>query len=113
MSKVSSIKDAISEIGDGSSIALGGALFTRLPMALVHEIKNSNVKNLHMIAWSGNIPLEMFLEVPGKVTELSFCFSSLDIFGLAPRFRKALENDELITHEYSALTLMNACEAAM
>jgi len=113
MSKVSSIKDAISEIGDGSSIAIGGALFTRLPMALVHEIKKSDVKNLHMIAWSGNIPLEIFLEVPGKVTELSFCFSSLDIFGLAPRFRKALENSELITHEYSALTLMNACEAAL
>jgi len=113
MSRVSSIKDAISEIRDGSSIAVGGALFTRLPMALVHEIKKSDVKNLHMIAWSGNIPLEMFLEVPGKVTELSFCFSSLDIFGLAPRFRKALENDELITHEYSALTLMNACEATL
>ena len=100
MSRVASIKDAISEIGDGSSIAIGGALFTRLPMALVHEIKKSSVKNLHMIAWSGNIPLEMFLETPGKVTELSFCFSSLDVFGLAPRFRKALENDELITHEY-------------
>lgn len=113
MSKVSSIKDAVAEIEDGSSIAIGGALFTRLPMALVHEIKRASVKNLHMIAWSGNIPLEMFLEVPGKVTELSFCFSSLDIFGLAPRFRKALENDELVTHEYSALTLMNACEAAM
>ena len=113
MSRVASIKDAISEIKDGSSIALGGALFTRLPMALVHEIKRSSVKNLHMIAWSGNIPLEIFLETPGKVTELSFCFSSLDVFGLAPRFRKALENDELITHEYSALTLMNACEAAL
>lgn len=113
MSRVSLIKNAISEIGDGSSIAIGGALFTRLPMALVHEIKKSDVKNLHIIAWSGNIPLEMFLEVPGKVTELSFCFSSLDIFGLAPRFRKALENNELITHEYSALTLMNACEAAL
>lgn len=74
MSKVSSIKDAVSEIADGSSIALGGALFTRLPMALIHEIKWSSVKNLHMIDWSGNIPLEMFLEVPGKVTELSFCF---------------------------------------
>lgn len=113
MSRVVSIKDAISEIEDGSSIAIGGALFTRLPMALVHEIKKSGVKNLHMIAWSGNIPLEMFLEEPGKVTELSFCFSSLDIFGLAPRFRKALESDGLITHEYSALTLMNACEAAL
>ena len=113
MSRVSSIKDAISEIGDGSSIAIGGALFTRLPMALVHEIKKSDVKNLHMLAWSGNIPLEIFLEVPGKVTELSFCFSSLDIFGLAPRFRKAMEKSELITHEYSALTLMNACEAAL
>ena len=113
MSRVASIKDAISEIEDGSSIAIGGALFTRLPMALVHEIKKSSVKNLHMIAWSGNIPLEMFLEEPGKVTELSFCFSSLDIFGLAPRFRKALESEDLITHEYSALTLMNACEAAL
>ena len=112
MSKFSSISEAINEINDGDSIALGGALFTRLPMALVHEIKKSSVKDLHYIAWSGNIPLEMFLEIPGKVSEISFCFSSLDIFGLAPRFRKALENNELITHEYTALTLMNACDAA-
>ena len=112
MSKFVSISDAIAEIKDGASIALGGALFTRLPMALVHEIKRSSVKDLHYIAWSGNIPLEMYLEVPGKVREISFCFSSLDIFGLAPRFRKALENNELITHEYTALTLMNACDAA-
>jgi len=39
MSRVASIKDAISEIRDGSSIALGGALFIRLQMALVDEIK--------------------------------------------------------------------------
>jgi len=112
VSKFATISEAISEIDDGSSIALGGALFTRLPMALVHEIKKSAVKNLHYIAWSGNIPLEMFLEIPGKVREISFCFSSLDIFGLAPRFRMALENNELIAHEYTALTLMNACDAA-
>jgi glutaconate CoA-transferase subunit A len=36
----------------------------------------------------------------------------LDIFGLAPRFRKALETNQLKHHEYSALTLMNACDAA-
>ena len=112
MSNFSSSADAIAQIGDGSSIAIGGALFTRLPMALVAEIKRAPVKNLHYIAWSGNIPLEMFLENPEKVSELSFCFSSLDIFGLAPRFRKALETNQLKHHEYSALTLMNACDAA-
>jgi len=112
MSNFSSSADAIAQIGDGSSIAIGGALFTRLPMALVAEIKRAPVKNLHYIAWSGNIPLEMFLENPEKVSELSFCFSSLDIFGLAPRFRKALETNQLKHNEYSALTLMNACDAA-
>jgi glutaconate CoA-transferase subunit A len=108
----STLEEAIGQIPDGSSIAIGGALFTRLPMALIHQIKKSPVKNLHYIAWSGNIPLEIFLETPGKVAEISFCFSSLDIFGLAPRFRKAMENNELVAHEYSALTLMNACDAA-
>lgn len=108
----STLEEAIGEIPDGSSLAIGGALFTRLPMALIHQIKKSPLKNLHYIAWSGNIPLEIFLETPGKVTEISFCFSSLDIFGLAPRFRKAMENNELVTHEYSALTLMTACDAA-
>jgi glutaconate CoA-transferase subunit A len=82
-----------------------------LPIALVRELCSQGTNDLHIVGWGGGIPLELLLE-GNQVSKFSFCFSSLDIFGLAPRFRKALETDSIEVVEYSALALINAFEAA-
>ena len=43
------------------------------------------------MSWAGGLPLELLLEAEA-VAEIDLCFSSLDIFGLAPRFRRAAES---------------------
>ena len=42
------------------------------------------------VSWAGGLPLEILLEADA-VAEIDICFSSLDIFGLPPRFRAAAE----------------------
>jgi glutaconate CoA-transferase subunit A len=95
----------------GSSVAVGGALFSRLPMELLRRVAARRPTGLHYVAWGGGLPLEMFLEA-GMVSRLSFCFSSLDVFGLAPRFRAALEGGALEVEEWTALGMIQALQAA-
>src|SRR5262249_1099664 len=63
------------------------------------------------VSWGGGLPLEHFLET-GVVKKLIFCFSSLDIFGLAPRFREALEKRSIEVEEWSALAMIQGLHAA-
>lgn len=94
-----------------STVAIGGALLSRLPIALIRAVLTRRPRRLHYVAWGGGLPLEMFLEA-GAVSRLSFCFSSLDVFGLAPRFRAALEADAVAVQEWTALGMIQALRAA-
>ena len=46
---------------------------------------------MEFISWSGGLALELFLQ-KNAIKKIQICFSSLDIFGLAPLFRKTCEN---------------------
>ncbi|MEM4402404.1 MAG: CoA-transferase, partial [Candidatus Caldarchaeum sp.] len=48
--KVMSLSEAVSKfVFDGAAVALGGCLYSRTPMAAVHEIIRQNRKNLTLI----------------------------------------------------------------
>ncbi|WP_127473926.1 CoA-transferase [Microbacterium sulfonylureivorans] len=98
-------------VRSNTAVAVGGAAFSRLPLALIHAVVRRRPTGLHYVAWGGGLPLEMFLEAQA-VRKLSFCFSSLDIFGLAPRFRAALESGDVEVIEWTALGMLQAFRAA-
>ena len=98
-------------VSDGDRCGVGGALFSRLPIALVREITERKTTGLEYVSWSGGIPLEMFLAA-GSLRKIIFCFSSLDIFGLAPLFRKSLEQGTVEAEDWTAISLITALRAA-
>jgi glutaconate CoA-transferase, subunit A len=98
-------------VADGDRIGVGGALFSRLPLALVDELARRKRRDLTYVTWGGGLPLELLLQA-GAVTKVVFCFSSLDIFGLAPRFRRALEEEEVEVEELPALAMAQGFDAA-
>lgn len=59
----------------------------------------------------GSLALEILLG-DGAIAHLTFCFSNLDIFGLAPQFRRALEEGSVEHLELTALELHHAVLAA-
>ena len=99
-------------IADGDRIGVGGALFSRLPLALVGELIRRKRRDLTYVTWGGGLPLELLLQADA-VRKVVFCFSSLDIFGLAPRFRRALEEGRVEVEELPALAMAQGFEAAV
>ena len=98
-------------VGSGNTFGVGGHHFARLPIALLRAIAGSDVKDLRYISWAGGLPLELLLEA-GAVAEIDICFSSLDIFGLPPRFRAAAETNALPVRDWTALAMIQALRAA-
>ena len=69
----------------GDVFGVGGHHFARLPMRLLAAIAARGVRDLRYTSWAGGLALECLLEA-GAVASADLCFSSLDIFGLPPRF---------------------------
>jgi len=98
-------------VGTGEAFGVGGHHFARLPIALLRAIAGSRVKDLHYVSWAGGLPLELLLEA-GAVAEIDLCFSSLDIFGLPPKFRAAAESGAIPVRDWTALAMIQALRAA-
>jgi glutaconate CoA-transferase subunit A len=104
-------EELVEEIRDGERLGYSGFHFVRAPMAQLAALCERGVRDLTVIGWGGSLPLELLLSA-GAVRKLVFCFSSLDIFGLAPRFRQVLEANTVAAEEWTALGLINALRAA-
>ena len=109
-SKYTSLKNISKQINNNTSIGIGGHHFARLPIALINEFLKRNPKNLEFISWSGGLALELFLQKKA-ISKIQICFSSLDIFGLAPSFRKVAEQKQIPIVDWSALGLIKALRA--
>src|SRR5680860_438452 len=98
-------------VADDARIAIGGFHFSRLPIALVQAVARRGVRNLHYICWGGSLGLEILLE-GGCIGKIGLCFNSLDVFGLSPRFRKAVESGEIPMEDLTDTVLMEGHRAA-
>lgn len=98
-------------VEDGDRLAVGGHHFARLPIALLRSIVALHKRHLAYTAWAGGLALEMLLEADA-VASIDLCFSSLDIFGLPPRFRAVAEAERLPVRDWTALAMIEALRAA-
>ena len=111
MSKIATVAEIVDQVPGGASLGIGGVHFSRVPIALIEALLASGKQDFTFISWGGGVPLEMFLEA-GAVRKLCFAFSSLDVFGLAPRFRRALEENSIEVEEWTALAMIQGLHAA-
>lgn len=106
-----SVDELVTYVNDGARIGVGGALLTRLPLSALHALAARGPKDLQYVSWGGGIPLEILLGA-GCVSKIVFCFSSLDIFGLAPLFRQVLEEGTVAVEEWPAFGFSAGLEAS-
>ncbi|MGH9345302.1 MAG: CoA-transferase [Terriglobia bacterium] len=111
MKKIVSVDELAQAVPNGVNLGVGGVHLSRLPITLIERVLALGRRNFTYISWGGGLALELFLE-ENAVKKLVFCFSSLDIFGLAPRFREALEKELVETEEWSALAMIQGLHAA-
>jgi glutaconate CoA-transferase subunit A len=111
MAEIVSLQEVAELVPSGVRLGIGGVHLSRLPIALIKQVLAGGKKDFVFTCWGGGLPLELFLEA-SAVRKLIFCFSSLDIFGLAPRFREALEQNKIEIEEWTALAMAQGLHAA-
>ncbi|MBD1558943.1 CoA-transferase [Vibrio sp. S9_S30] len=109
--EITSLKALAKRVESGSRLSVGGHHFARLPIALIREVCQQRVTGLRYFNWAGGLPLEMLLEA-NAVERIDICFSSLDVFGLAPKFRHAVEKQGIPMTDWPALALIQGLRAA-
>ncbi len=109
-SKLMNLKEAISKINNGSSIAIGGVGQNKVPMAAVMEIINQGKKELHIIGREKGIDFELLIR-NGCVSKVSSAYVGLEEFGLSKSFRKGVESGEIEFLEHTCGSIINALRA--
>lgn len=95
MSKVTTPEEAVADIPDGATIALGGVHSHNSPMALVNALIRRGVKDLELIPTpSAGAPVDMLIAA-GCVRKLHVSYVGLEFLGLAPNFRRAAQDRSL------------------
>src|SRR3979490_1851256 len=87
--KLVPLAEAAALVADGATVALGGGLSARLPMALVRELIRQGRTGLHLVGSAPSIDVEL-LVAAGAVRrcEESYVGFEQDL-GLAPAYRAA------------------------
>ena len=100
-SKVVSLGELASRIGDGTSIAVGGSFLHRGPFALMRELTRQNKKNLEFIKPSPGYDVDMLCRA-GAVAKIRAGIVAMEgNFGLARWFRRAIERKEAQFEEHA------------
>ena len=90
-----SLSEAVASIPDGSLIGLGGNLTHRAPAALVHELIRQGKRNLTLVKTAAGYDFDVLCGA-GAVAHVILSFVSFEnMWGMAPRFRAALESGEI------------------
>jgi glutaconate CoA-transferase subunit A len=98
-------------VPDGATVALGGAWFSNHPMAAVRQLVRDGVGDLHLVETMGSIDIDLLVGA-GLASEVTFSMVSFEIFGLAPHFRRAVQDGRLRITEMTGCALNTAIDAA-
>jgi glutaconate CoA-transferase subunit A len=110
-SKLRTLEEAAELVPDGATIGIGGLSMNGAPMAFVRALARRRVKDLTVVAVVAGIPIE-WLVAAGCVRRVVSGLVSLEGFGLAPRFRQAVQAGQVEIEEYSEHTLICRLQAA-
>jgi glutaconate CoA-transferase subunit A len=111
MSKVKNLEEAVNMVTSGSKIAIGGVAMYRKPMAFLRGLIKSGVKDLELITFFSGIDVDMLI-ANGSVKKVNSPQVSLDMFGLAPNFRRAVQGGFVEAPPHSEQTILWGITAA-
>ena len=98
--KLCSLSEAASLIEDGTRIHIGGFSVHNHPMAFVYELIRRGTKGLTLVGHVSSNEVDILVGA-GCVKRIEISYVGLEDFGLAPNFRRAVENGEIELAEYS------------
>src|SRR5216684_8224380 len=107
-----SLVNAASIVQDGMTIAIGGGLSWREPMALLRELIRQGRHNLHVVGTAHGVDVDLLCGAGAVgVVEESYVGFEQD-FGMAPNFRRACESGHVQVHDTCCHTIIQQLRAA-
>jgi glutaconate CoA-transferase subunit A len=110
VNKVVALEELGSFVSPGESVGLGGAWMASHPMAAVRQLMRDRIGDLHVIGSLSSIDVDQLIG-SGLVSELTFSMVSLEAYGLAPHFRRAVQDGTLKINEISGVAMNVALDA--
>lgn len=98
--KLCTMAEAADLIKDGTRITFGGMSVHNHPMAFIYELIRKGVKDLTIVGHVGADDVDILVGA-GCVKRIEISYVGLEEFGLAPNFRRAVEQGEIELAEYS------------
>ncbi len=108
---ISSIEEAIASISDGDTVAIGGAVLSRKPMAAVRALAGSGRRDLDLVTFAGSLEVEELLAA-GALSSVRSSYVGLGSHGAASRFAAAVGAGEVEDREESEWILLGRLRAA-
>lgn len=112
MNKVISLKEAAAHIKDGDTLAIGGNVLHRTPMAFVREIARQEKRGLKIVKTAGAHDIDLLCALE-MVSTVDAGFVSYETkFGLASHYRKAVQDGRVKGNEHACYTVICALRGA-
>jgi glutaconate CoA-transferase, subunit A len=117
MNKIISMEEAVRLVSSESTLALGGMMLYRRPLAFTlslirHFRETGQPSDLTLLAFTAGIESDLLLGA-GLVRKIRSCYFGLDIFGLAPMFTYYANRGEVEIIEETEASLAFGLRAEM
>lgn len=109
-----SLEEAVASIPDGASLATGGFMLGRAPMALVMELMAQGKRRLGLISLPNPLPAE-FLVAGGCLERVDLAFAALSLEGRVrsmPCLKRAMEAGTVSWREHDGYRVVQRLRAA-
>src|SRR6476660_4536261 len=106
------LKELVAMVPNGSSLALGGSFLHRGPFSFVRELIRQGKKDLEIVKQSPGYDIDILCRA-GVVRKVRAGIVAMEgNFGLAPSYRKAIEQREVQLEEHACASLTAGLRAA-
>jgi glutaconate CoA-transferase subunit A len=108
------LQEAVATIPDGASIAPGGFMLGRAPMALIFELVRQGRSGLHVVSLPNPLPAEI-LVAAGAASRVEFLFTAISLDGGVhpmPCLKRAIEGGAIDWQEHDGYRVVQRLRAA-
>ena len=109
-----SLSEAAAELHSGQTLALGGSMLYRRPVAFVYELlrRSPPPNDLTLLCFTAAYESDLLVGA-GCVRRVRTCYFGLEAFGLAPMFTEAATQNQLDIVEETEASLASGIRAQM
>lgn len=109
--KQTTLSAAAASVADGQMVALGGMTLYRRPVAVAVELIRQGRRDLTLLDYTGSYEGDIMIGA-GCVACVRSCYFGMDVLGLAPMHRSAIEGGSLRVIEETEATVAFGLRAA-